>query len=181
MPPLRIWGNNAVHSEPAVARFAKGERFSGGRVNGGVIWAKSFATVIKPSYKTLTLMTLTAFATVVFFAAPSCSRYFVSIHQRDVARQLIEWRSQYSSIRTKQDAIRTAEVLGYIQNYYLPSTGYRGTIDSEQQLNTQREATVQELIAALRTYTKVDCGNDASAWKAAIVTLDHGELHLFEP
>jgi hypothetical protein len=138
------------------------------RVIAVVIWAKSFATVIKPSYKTLTFMVVTAFATVVFFAAPACSRYFVSIHQRDVARQLIEWRFQYSSIRTKADAIRTAEVLGYIQGYYVPSPGYRGTIDSEQQLNTQREATVEELIAALRTYTNVDCGKDASAWKTAI-------------
>ncbi len=104
----------------------------------------------------------------VFFVVPAFLRYSVAIHQRGVADELAAWRSQYSSIDSKADAIRTAEMLGYVQSYYLPAAGYRGTAESEHHLTAEREATVTELIGALKNHTGLDFGNDASAWKVAI-------------
>ena len=122
----------------------------------------------RPSGRLLGIVAALLCAAGMFFVVPACLRYSVAVHQRGVARELAAWRTEYSSIESKADAMRTVEVLGYAQGYYLPAEGYRGTADSERQLAAERKATVRELTGALRNYTGLDLGDDAAAWRSAI-------------
>jgi hypothetical protein len=56
------------------------------------------------------------------FAIPP---HFVGIHQRRITRELAEWEAEYSTINSTGDAIRTAEMLGYVQLYFPVGDGYR--------------------------------------------------------
>ena len=85
-------------------------------------------------------------------------------HQRDVTRSLAEWQSEYSQIETNEDAVRTAEMLGYVQTYYCVADGYRSTAEIESRLEEQREKTIHALIEALCDFTKKDHGRDADKW-----------------
>ena len=105
---------------------------------------------------------------LVFWGVPAFLRSIVTVHKRGTTRELAEWKVQYSSIRSDTDAIRTAEVLGYAQTYYVPSDGFRSDPITEVALEAQRIETVDALVEALKIYTKQDFGKDASAWKAAI-------------
>ena len=107
-------------------------------------------------------------AAVSIWAVPVIFRSFAAVHQRDVTRELAEWKLQYSNITSDEDASRTADVLGYVQTYYVPSDGYRSDSTTEAMLEAQRSETVDALVAALKTYSKRDFGKDASAWKKAI-------------
>jgi hypothetical protein len=115
-----------------------------------------------------------AFASIIvggvllFWGVPAFLRSIVAVHKRGTTRELAEWKVQYSGIRSDADAIRTAEVLGYVQIYDVPSDGYRSDPITEAALEAQRKETVDALVEALKTYTKQDFGKDASAWKAAI-------------
>ncbi len=90
--------------------------------------------------------------------------YAVNVHQRDVTRALAEWQTEYSRILSPQDAIRTAEMLAYVQGYYVPANGYRGTPETEAALQSQRKATIDCFVEALHTYTGEDFGADSEKW-----------------
>lgn len=115
---------------------------------------------------------LAAFVLIVIaisiWAVPAMFRSFAAVHQRGVTRELAEWKLQYSNITSDEDAIRSADVLAYVQFYYVPSDGYRSDSKTEAMLEAQRSETVDALVAALKAYTKLDFGKDASAWKKAI-------------
>lgn len=122
---------------------------------------------MKRSYK-IALATIVVGGVLLFWGVSAFLRSIVAVHKRGTTRELAEWKVQYSSIRSDADAIRTAEVLGYAQTYYVPSDGFRSDPITEAALEAQRKETVDALVEALKTYTKQDFGKDASAWKAAI-------------
>jgi len=88
----------------------------------------------------------------------------VAVHQRNVTRSLAEWREEYQSVSSHEDAVRTAEMLEYVQQYYVPSDGYRGTPESEAALQNQRQETVDAFVVALRGFTGKDFGADSAKW-----------------
>jgi hypothetical protein len=86
------------------------------------------------------------------------------VHMRNVTRELAEWQAEHSRISSPEDAVRAAEMLAYVQGYYVPANGYRGTPETEAALQTQRRATSEFLVQALRTHTGKDFGVDSEKW-----------------
>jgi hypothetical protein len=90
----------------------------------------------------------------------------VQAHQRAVTQSLSLWEAEYGRASTLNEAIRTAEMIGYVQTYYQPSDGYRGSEASEDVLQLQRQETIDAMVAALKLFTGKDFGEDAEAWLA---------------
>ena len=88
----------------------------------------------------------------------------VELHQRAVTRELTEWGNEYAQISDDASAIRTAEMIEYIDTYYVPSDGYRGSIEAERDLETARANSLRQLVEALNAYTGLGFGDDYSAW-----------------
>ncbi len=90
--------------------------------------------------------------------------HMVGAHQRSVTRELAEWETEYGTIRSHHDAVRTAEMLGYVQRYYVPSDGYRSTQEIESALETQRQQTVATFISAMQDYSGENFGTNSDIW-----------------
>lgn len=73
-------------------------------------------------------------------------------HQRDVTRSLAEWAQEYSQISSDHDAARTADMIDYVQTYYVVGEGYSSTPEVNDRLESQRKQTIQVLTSALQTY-----------------------------
>lgn len=97
------------------------------------------------------------------FAIP---QYLVGIHQQSVTRELAAWEEDYRGIESHQDAVRTAEMIEYVQQYYVPKDGYRSTPRIEAALERQRQETVAAFIGSLRQHTGQNFGDDAAKWRA---------------
>ncbi|TWT77875.1 hypothetical protein Pla123a_16730 [Posidoniimonas polymericola] len=89
----------------------------------------------------------------------------VSIHQQNVSLELIQWREEHGVVTTWREAGQTAGMLEYIQNYYVPSGGYRGTRGSEQRLEEERAKTSKAFVAGLQRFTGEDFGTDSEQWR----------------
>jgi hypothetical protein len=98
----------------------------------------------------------------VFFGI--VSNHAVGVHQRSVTRSLAEWKQEYGNISSHRDAIRTAEMLEYVQRYYVPAEGYRSSPEIETALQMQRQETVESFVAALRRFSGKDFGTDSGQW-----------------
>ncbi len=90
--------------------------------------------------------------------------FSVDVHQRSVTQELADWKDEYSNVSSHRDAIRTATMLEYIQRYYVPGEGYRGSREIEAALQVQRQETVKAFVAALRRFTGEDFGDDSDRW-----------------
>lgn len=115
---------------------------------------------------------------VLFWGMLSLSNYMVGIHQRSVTQSLMDWKVKYSNIETHRDAVRTAEMLGYVQEYYVPAEGYGSTSEIEAALESQRQETIDAFISSLRAFTNEDFGNDSKKWLAYLqssISIDHPE------
>ncbi len=88
----------------------------------------------------------------------------VIIHQRSVTRELAKWAKEYNRISSHDDAIRTAEMLGYAQTYYVVGEGYRSTPEVEEALEAQRTETEAVFVKALQKYTGQDFGTNSANW-----------------
>ena len=98
------------------------------------------------------------------------------IHQRSVTKELANWQTEYSSIESPHDAERTAEMLEYVQSYYVPGEGYHSTTDIESALQNQRQDTVESFIAALSEYTGEDFGTDSAKWLVFLRTFTPNDV-----
>ncbi len=94
------------------------------------------------------------------------SSYAVSVHQRGVTRELAAWEVEVSQIRNEKDAIHAAQMLRYVQNYYVPGDGYRGDPVTEGRLEEQRQQTLTKIAKSLATFTGQDFGTNAVEWEA---------------
>jgi hypothetical protein len=84
--------------------------------------------------------------------------------------ELAEWEREYGTISSHEQAIRTVEMLEYVQNYYVPAEGYRGTAEVEAALKRQRQKTVDAFVNALRGYTGKDFGTNSAEWRGVLVS-----------
>ncbi|WP_145116641.1 hypothetical protein [Botrimarina mediterranea] len=55
-------------------------------------------------------------------------------------------------------------MIKYVQTYYQPREGYRGSEASENVLQSQRQETIDAMVAALRSFTGEDFGENADEW-----------------
>jgi hypothetical protein len=109
----------------------------------------------------LALLAISAVGAVVFVP-----RLVVQAHQRAVTQELSLWEAEYGRASTTNEAIRTAEMIRYVQTYYQPSDGYRGSEASENALQSQRKETIDAMVANLKSFTGQDFGTDTDAWLA---------------
>ena len=102
----------------------------------------------------------------VIWAISALPGYMVGIHQRSVTQELANWKNEYHIISSQHDAVRTAEMLEYVQWYYIPGEGYHSATEIEAALELQRQETISAFVASLREYTGEDFGTDSKKWLA---------------
>jgi hypothetical protein len=77
----------------------------------------------------------------------------VGLHQRSVTHELSDWEREYSEIHNPAEANRAAEMLQYIQGYYVPGPGYRSDRGTEAALEIQRKQTLDAISRSLEEFT----------------------------
>jgi hypothetical protein len=97
------------------------------------------------------------------------------IHQTSVMNELAAWEREYSTPRDGREALRAAEMLEYIQNNYVPSPGYRGSVKTETELEAQRTRTQETIVAGLRQFTGQDFGTDVAKWQEWLQQQGHAD------
>jgi hypothetical protein len=130
-------------------------------------------------FSTRTLLAVTASLAIACALATVGLRWLtrmgVEIHQRAVAREVTEWANEYAQINDDASAIRAAEMVGYIEAYYVVGDGYRGSDESERELETARANSLRQLIEALEVYTGNRFGDDHLAWSRWAESKRRGE------
>lgn len=92
------------------------------------------------------------------------TRYIVGIHQSSVTREILEWTAEYEKVNDAASALQAAEMLGYIKTYYPVNDDYRGSDETERELETSRAKCMRRLIDALEAHTGNSFGDDHLAW-----------------
>ena len=90
--------------------------------------------------------------------------WVAGIHQKSVTQSLREWGHEYATVTNDASAVAAAEMVGYMNRYYVPGPGYRGPMEIEAALDTQRRESIARVIDALQHYTKLDYGTNAQRW-----------------
>jgi len=99
----------------------------------------------------------------IFFSA-LLDQHATVTHQRAVTAQLTQWGKEYSRIDDVTSAIRATEMISYMQDYYVPSDGYRTSDELETKLQNARDSSIRQICDALERYTGRRFGNDPLAW-----------------
>jgi hypothetical protein len=89
----------------------------------------------------------------------------VNVHQKSVTKSIATWGVEYSCIENEREAIAAVEILKYIEQYYVPGAGYRGTAAVEENLERTRADVVQKISNALANYSGTNFGTNALAWQ----------------
>lgn len=117
--------------------------------------------------------------TVVAYGAPSAWRLIegrlVGIHQTSVRNEMALWEREYRTLKDWHEASNAIGMIGYVQRYYVPGPGYRGTARTEAELEEQRARTLSAIVAGLRDFTRQDFGTDETRWRQWLVEHDHTE------
>lgn len=100
----------------------------------------------------------------VWLLWPRIVAYGIDVHQKSVTRELAEWGQEYSTINNDADAIRAAAMVGYMSHYYVPSSGYRGSVEVETALEKQRRLSIDRVVASLELYTGLHYGASVERW-----------------
>lgn len=97
------------------------------------------------------------------------ARPFAAVHMRSVAKSISEWGVQHRRITTEAEAKRAESMMDYIESYYVPGPGYRGTAQAESALAEARLIADMRIRKALHTYyfTRGRAFDEKSAEKAA--------------
>lgn len=95
---------------------------------------------------------------------PRIEVWAASYHQKKVAGAFQAWAEAYSTVTNKASAIEAADMMAYIERFYVPSAGYRGSPEIESELAAQREASIRRIAEALRGYTKLEHGTSVEYW-----------------
>jgi hypothetical protein len=90
----------------------------------------------------------------------------VRMHQTSVAKSLRELGTDYSHIQNDQDAFRAVDSLRCMEQYYLPSDGYRSDPSTEAALQTERSKAMAAVIESLERYTGEHHGWNLDQWEA---------------
>ena len=56
-------------------------------------------------------------------------------------------------------------MMAYSERFYVPGAGYRGAPEIESELAVQREASIRQIVDALRSYTKLEHGTNVVLWR----------------
>jgi hypothetical protein len=95
---------------------------------------------------------------------PRIVMHVTAIHQQAVTKALAEWGEEYSRISDDASAIRAAEMVAYMDWYYVPAPGYRGPADVEAALEMQRRKSIDRVVASLERYTGLRFGANTKRW-----------------
>jgi len=97
------------------------------------------------------------------------------IHQISVTKEMAGWEQEYRTVHDWRQAWKAAGMLGYTRTYYVPGPGYRGSVQTEAELEAQRERTLAAIAAGLREFTGQDFATDAAKWKEWLTEKGHAE------
>ena len=88
---------------------------------------------------------------------------------RSVAKAFAEWESEHNNITTETEAKSAESRLDYIERYYVPGPGYRGTAEAEAALAGARITAILGIRDKLHTYyfARVPALDQKGAEKAA--------------
>lgn len=103
-------------------------------------------------------------AMTIWLLRPAIENRLVGVHQRSVTRSLAKWAQEDSTITNDASAIHAAEMVGYVSRYYVPGEGYRGPVEVEAGLETQRQQTLGQLVSSLERYTGLTYGTNVERW-----------------
>jgi Sec-independent protein translocase protein TatA len=92
-------------------------------------------------------------------------RTIAGVHQRGITKELADWSMEYGRVETLSEAKQAIDMLGYIEQYYVPGEGYRSNPKIEAALEAQRKKTIEAIVRALQAYSGQDIGNDREAWE----------------
>lgn len=92
-------------------------------------------------------------------------KYIIGQHQRSVIIELKEWETQYSTIGSTKDAIRSIDMYEYITRYYVAGEGYYSSRKRSLELEGQRAKTLDSIVKALENYTGLQYGHDYAKWE----------------
>lgn len=121
---------------------------------------KSWRKITLLSLGTIFLLISAAIGAFNFF-----SMKIAEVHQKSVARSIAAWGDEYSQIHSEAEAARAVEIMEYISRYYVtPHPGYKGTMDSERNLEQQRAATLEKLASALANFSGQNLGTNVQDW-----------------
>ena len=87
-------------------------------------------------------------------------------HMKSVTKSLEKWAAEDSQIHCNYDACQAIDMLGYIEDYYVPDDGYRSDAETEAALQSQRKRTMAAIIESLERFTGELYGDDLEKWKA---------------
>jgi len=105
-----------------------------------------------------------ALCAILFQFIPMVMRYGVGRHQRAITEELVLFEQQCTEITDRKGAAHAIAMLDYVQNYYVPSPGYRGTGETERSLESQRTRTMRVYATALEDYCGESHDFDVPAW-----------------
>jgi hypothetical protein len=109
----------------------------------------------------------------------------VGFHQKSVTRSLAAWGDEYANITNDASAIHAAEVITYMDSYYVPGPGYRGPTGIEAALEMQRRKSIERVAASLERYTGSHYGTNVKRWsewaKGRKSSESHGMANGNEP
>jgi hypothetical protein len=119
--------------------------------------------------KVIDIVLISVVLLVLISSAPflwhALERWIVGFHHRAVAAELASWESEYGVVHNDKEAWRAAQMVGYIERYYVPAPGYESDSATENALEDQRERTLKAIVKALREYTGKDYGMDGKKWE----------------
>lgn len=111
------------------------------------------------------VVVVSAVATLtIWILWPAIMTRLVGVHQRSVTSSLARWAQEDSIITNEPSAIHAAEMVGYINRYYVPGEGYRGPEQIEAALEAQRQHSIEQLAASLERYTGLSYGTNVERW-----------------
>ena len=111
------------------------------------------------------LSAVVAVVAIVILSFGKIERRLVNVHQRSVAKSIAAWEEKHSKISSDGEMIESLRMLEYVQQYYVPGPGYRGTPDGEARLEAARTEAVQKIVGGLERYSGTNFGTNANLWE----------------
>ena len=131
------------------------------------------------SRRRVNLVIVLVICTVIGLTCPPCIKFIemgpAGFHQVSVKNELADWEREYAVVRDWPEAVLTVGMMEYVQEYYVPGPGYRGSARTEAEVEAQRSRTLDTMAAALRMFTGQDFGRDVARWRQWLAEQGHAK------
>jgi len=101
----------------------------------------------------------------VVLLALYAKRQIPAMYHQSYTKELADWEKIYGRPQTWPEAMRSADMLRYVQHYYVPEFTFRSDEATEAALAAQRARTTRTIVTGLKEFTGQDFGEDAERWR----------------